>query len=35
MKGSVGLSSALTKPVLLRVKIAASADVIFTTTISV
>ena len=35
MKGSVGLSSALSKTVLLRVKIAASADVHFTTTISV
>jgi hypothetical protein len=35
MKGSVGLSSALSKPVLLRVKVTASADVHFTTTISV
>jgi hypothetical protein len=35
MKGSVGLSSALSKPVLLRVRVTASADVHFTTTISV
>ena len=34
-KGSVGLSSSLSKPVLLRVKVNASADVRFTTTISV
>lgn len=35
MKGSVGLSSALSRPVLLRVRVAAGADVHFTTTISV
>ena len=35
LKGSVGLSSALSKPVLLRVRVTASADVHFTTTISV
>ncbi|EIW71160.1 hypothetical protein TREMEDRAFT_27794, partial [Tremella mesenterica DSM 1558] len=35
LKGSVGLSSTLSKPVLLRVRVAASADVHFTTTISV
>ena len=35
MKGSVGLSSALSQPVLLRVRVAAGADVHFTTTISV
>jgi hypothetical protein len=35
MKGSVGLSSALSKAVLLRVRVATGADVHFTTTISV
>ncbi len=35
MKGSVGLSSALSRPVLLRIKVTASEDVHFTTTISV
>ncbi|ORX33957.1 stress-activated map kinase interacting protein 1-domain-containing protein [Kockovaella imperatae] len=35
MKGSIGLGSALSKTVLLRVRITASADVHFTTTISV
>lgn len=34
-KGSVGLSSALSKTVLLRVRVTASADVHFTTTLSV
>ena len=35
LKGSVGLSSTLSKPVLLRIRVAASVDVHFTTTISV
>ena len=35
MKGSVGLSSALSKAVLLRVRVATGADVHYTTTISV
>lgn len=34
-KGSVGLSSALSKQVILRIRVTASADVHFTTTISV
>lgn len=35
MKGSVGLSSALSKAVLLRVRVATGADVHYTTTLSV
>ena len=35
MKGSVGLSSALSKAVLLRVRVATGADVSYTTTLSV
>jgi len=34
MKGSVGLSSALSKAVLLRIRVATGADVHYTTTIS-